>query len=44
MRKYLIILGILVVLGLVGLWWLGTQAEKNKPAAGEVRMEVEGVL
>jgi hypothetical protein len=44
MRKYLILLGILVVLGLVGAWWLGQQAEKNKPVAGEVRIEVDGVL
>ncbi|MEQ8299115.1 MAG: hypothetical protein RH945_01085 [Hyphomonas sp.] len=44
MRKYLIILGILVVLGLIGAWWLGGQALKNKPADGEVRMEIEGVL
>ncbi|WP_373009249.1 hypothetical protein [Hyphomonas sp.] len=44
MRKFLIILGILVILGLVGAWWLGQQAVKNKPAAGEVRMEVESVL
>ncbi|WP_430402806.1 hypothetical protein [Hyphomonas sp.] len=44
MRKYLIILGILVILGLIATWWLGQQAVKNKPADGEVRMEVEGVL
>ncbi|KCZ54156.1 hypothetical protein HY29_15550 [Hyphomonas beringensis] len=44
MRKFLILLAIVVILVLGVLWWLGGKAEKGKPAPGEVRIEVENVL
>lgn len=44
MRKLLIILGVLAVLILGGLWWLGQSLEAEKPEDGEVRMEIENVL
>ena len=44
MRKFLILLGVLVILVLGAVWWLGGQAEKGKPEPGEVRIEVDDVL
>jgi len=44
MRKFLILLGVVAVLALAGLWWLGTKAENGKPAGGEIRIEVEDVV
>jgi len=44
MRKWLIILTILVVAVLGALWWLGNSMSDQKPDAGEVRMEIEHVL
>ncbi len=44
MRKFLILLGVLVVLVLGAAWWLGGQAENGKPDSGEVRIEVDDVL
>ncbi len=44
MRKFLILLGLLAVIGLAGLWWLGTKAEQGKPPPGEIRIEVENVV
>ena len=44
MRKFLILLGAVAVVVLGGLWWLGTQAEKGKPAPGEIRIEVDNVV
>ncbi len=44
MRKFLILLGVLAVIGLAGLWWQGTKAEQGKPAPGEIRIEVEDVV
>lgn len=41
MRKFLILIIILAIAVLGGMWWLGQQATKNKPADGEVRIEVE---
>lgn len=44
MRKWLILL-LLVVGAIVGtLWWLGQSLNADKPPAGEVRMEIENVL
>jgi flagellar basal body-associated protein FliL len=44
MRKWLIILALLVI-GIVGvLWWLGQSLEAQKPADKEVRTEIEHVL
>lgn len=44
MRKWLIILALLVI-GVLGvLWWLGNSMSDQKPEAGEVRMEIEHVL
>lgn len=44
MRKWLIILTILVVAVLGALWWLGNSMQDQKPEPGEVRMEIEHVL
>lgn len=44
MRKFLIILVVLVMLVLGAAWWLGGQAEKGKPAEGEIRTEIENVF
>lgn len=44
MRKFLILLGVVAVVALAGLWWLGTKAEKGKPAPGEIRIEVDDVV
>lgn len=44
MRKWLIFIGVLVVLLLgIGIWLAG-QAENGKPEPGEIRLEVEDVL
>ncbi|WOR14152.1 hypothetical protein RYZ27_10270 [Hyphomonas sp. FCG-A18] len=44
MRKWLIILAILII-GVLGvLWWLGNSLDKQRPADGEVRMEIEHVF
>ena len=44
MRKFLIMIGVVAVIGLVGLWWLGTKAGQGKPGPGEIRIEVENVV
>ena len=44
MRRFLILLGLLAVLVIAAMVWLGGLAEKGKPEPGEVRIEVEDVL
>lgn len=44
MRKYLILLGVLAVLLVAGMWWLGEQAVKDRPDAGEVRIPIDNVF
>lgn len=44
MRKWLIILAVIVVAVLGALWWLGNSMQSDKPEPGEVRMEIEHVL
>ncbi|MEO1305730.1 MAG: hypothetical protein AAFV37_12190 [Pseudomonadota bacterium] len=44
MRKWLIILALLLVAILATLWWLGNSMNAQKPEPGEVRMEIEHVL
>lgn len=44
MRKFLIILVLLVLAFLAGAFWLSQQAENGKPADGEVRVEIESVF
>lgn len=44
MRKWLIILVIIVLAAFATLWWLGQSLDKQKPADGEVRMEIEHVF
>ncbi|MDJ0920276.1 MAG: hypothetical protein QNI84_04055 [Henriciella sp.] len=44
MKKWLIIL-VLLAVGILGtLWWLGQSLNAHKPAAGEVRQEIEHVF
>lgn len=44
MRKWLILF-VILALALAGTAvWLAGEAEKSKPEAGEVRLEVEGVF
>lgn len=44
MRKWLILLTIIVLAAFGALWWLGQSLDKQKPADGEVRMEIEHVF
>lgn len=44
MRKWLIILTIIIVAVLAVIWWLGNSANAHKPEPGEVRMEIDHVL
>ncbi|MEP1145042.1 MAG: hypothetical protein ABJH52_15090 [Henriciella sp.] len=44
MRKWLIILALLIVAVLATLWWLGNSVNDHKPEPGEVRTEIEHVL
>ncbi|MEM1088431.1 MAG: hypothetical protein AAGH90_11945 [Pseudomonadota bacterium] len=44
MRKWLIGLLVLVAVAFGVLWWLGTSYEDQRPADGEVRMEIEHVF
>lgn len=44
MRKWLIILAVIIVAIIGVLWWLGQSLEADKPEPGEVRMEIEHVL
>lgn len=44
MRKWLIILVIVVLAVGGGMLWLAGQASKGKPPAGEVRLEIENVF
>lgn len=44
MRKWLIILALILVTVFGVLWWLGNSANAHKPEAGEARMEIEHVL
>ncbi|MEM9572731.1 MAG: hypothetical protein AAF996_14790 [Pseudomonadota bacterium] len=44
MRKWLIILAVLIVAVLAVIWWLGNSANSHKPEPGEARMEIEHVL
>ncbi len=44
MRKWLIILVLLIVAVYGVLWWLGNSVNAHKPEPGEVRTEIEHVL
>lgn len=44
MRKWLIILAIIIAAVLAVIWWLGNSANAHKPEPGEVRMEIDHVL
>ena len=44
MRKWLIILVLLIAASLAALWWLGNSLDAQKPESGEVRMEIEHVF
>jgi len=44
MRKWLIILAVLIIAVLAVIWWLGNSANAHKPDPGEARMEIEHVL
>jgi uncharacterized protein YdgA (DUF945 family) len=44
MRKFLIGLILLAAIVLGIAFWLGGQAEKGKPADGEIRTEIESVF
>jgi hypothetical protein len=44
MRKWLIILVVLITASFAALWWLGNSLDAQKPAEGEVRMEIEHVF
>lgn len=44
MRKFIPFLVFLALVLVGGAFWLGQQAEKHKPADGEVRVEIENVF
>lgn len=44
MRKWLIILALILIAVLGALWWLGNSMNDEKPEPGEVRTEIEHVL
>ena len=44
MRKWLIILLILALAVLGVLWWLGNSLDQQRPADGEVRVEIDHVF
>ena len=44
MRKWLILIGVLILGVLAALWWLGMEVDASKPEPGEVRMEIENVF
>lgn len=44
MRKWLIILFVLVALVFGALWWLGNALESQRPETGEVRVEIDHVF
>ncbi|MEO0607836.1 MAG: hypothetical protein AAFY82_06360 [Pseudomonadota bacterium] len=44
MRKWLIILIVIIVAVIGVLWWLGNSMSDQKPQEGETRMEIEHVL
>lgn len=44
MRKWLIFLVLLIIAVLGALWWLGNSLEQQRPADGEVRMEIDHVF
>lgn len=44
MKKWLILIGVLILGVLAVFWWLGKEVETSKPEPGEVRMEIENVF
>lgn len=44
MRKWLIGLVVLIIAVFGVLWWLGNSLEQQRPADGEVRMEIDHVF
>lgn len=44
MRKWLIILALILFAVLAALWWLGASLNGHQPEPGEVRTEIEHVL
>lgn len=44
MRKWLIILVVLIAAIAGALWWLGNSLDQQRPANGEVRMEIDHVF
>ncbi|MEM1037230.1 MAG: hypothetical protein AAGI14_10770 [Pseudomonadota bacterium] len=44
MRKWLIILLILALAVVGALWWLGNSLDQQRPADGEVRVEIDHVF
>ena len=44
MRKWLILILVLVISALGILWWLGQQYDTTRPTDGEVRLEIDHVF
>lgn len=44
MRKWLILILLLVGLIMGALWWLGNSYDQKRPEPGEVRMEIDHVF
>ena len=44
MRKWLILILVLIALTVGVIWWLGFSLDQQKPEAGTVRMEIGNVL
>ena len=41
MRKWFILFGVLILVVLGVMWWLGNEVDNSMPEEGEVRMEIE---
>ena len=44
LRKWFILFGVLLLIIVGVLWWLGAEVEGSMPEEGEVRMEIDNVF
>ena len=44
MRKWFILFGVLIVVVVAALGWLGMEVDSSQPDEGEVRMEIENAF
>ena len=44
LRKWFIVFGVLILVAVGVLWWLGAEVDGSMPEEGEVRMEIDNVF